>query len=150
MEQSVFQFPDDYGHYLDEAGVVKSEYLTDLPEIIAKVLEGECAAAREDSRKPSISMHQMRSFYGHAKRAEDAWHRKLPLAKAVNEIKKLVACANDRLDKKRITQTFHDFIRRNAESVKADDDGRSLTAFMEHFEALVGFCAGRLSERVRI
>ena len=139
--QPTFQFTD-YGRYFDSAGVLRVEYLTTWPEAIAELLEHE---------EPQLTMTQLRAFYQHAKRAEDAWRRKrLSPAEAVNEVKKLGYHANDRLGKKRIPQTFHDFVRLNVESVKADDDGRSLKAFLEHFEALVGFCAGRLDERERI
>ncbi len=142
--QESYRFPDDYPQYFEESQdgqkVLKTEYLTTLPEEIAKFLERE---------RPQLTAHQLRAFYGHVKRAEDAWCRKLPLAEAVNEIKKLEAHANDRLAKGRITRTFHDFVRKNADGVVATDEGKSLEAFLEHFEALVGFCAGRLNERER-
>ena len=136
--QRGFQFPEGYPQYFGET--MKSEYLTDIPERIAEFLEGE---------HPQLSMTQLKAFYIHARRAENAWRHGMPLADAVNEIKKLEALAHDRLAKGRITQTFHDFLRKNAAYVVAGDDGRTLTAFLDHFQALVGFCAGRLSERER-
>jgi hypothetical protein len=94
-------------------------------------------------------MHQLRAFYGHAKRAEDAARRGLPLAGAVKEIRKLVPVAADRLGKKKITPTFHRFLRDNALYVRTDDSAATLKAFLEHFEALVGFCQGKLKEKER-
>ncbi len=139
--QEAYEFPDDYPRYFDDGSkVLRTEYLTTLPEDIATFLERE---------RPRLAAHQLRTFYGHVKRAEDAWHRGLPLAEAVNEIKTLESHAHDRLAKGRITPTFHDFIRRNAARVVATDEGKSLDAFLEHFQALVGFCAGRLSEKER-
>jgi hypothetical protein len=142
--QESYRFPIDYPQYFEETKdgkkVLKIEYLTTLPEDIAKFLEHE---------RPQLAAHQLRSFYGHVKRTEHAWRRGLTLPEAVNEIKKLESHANDRLAKGRITRTFHDFVRENANRVVATDEGKSLEAFLEHFEALVGFCAGRLSEKER-
>jgi hypothetical protein len=147
MPNPEFKFPNDYGKYFDAAGVLKVDYLTDLPERIAETLKHEW---------PALTMTQLRAFYMHAKRTEEAWRRGVSLGKAsalaeaVNEIKRFEYLANDRLKlKKKIPQTFHDFLCKNAKNVNAEDGGKSLKAFLEHFEALVGFCAGRIKERDR-
>jgi CRISPR/Cas system CSM-associated protein Csm2 small subunit len=135
--EQAFQFPNDYPEYFDSSKALKREYLTDLPEKIAESLKHEW---------PQLAMSQLRAFYSHAKRAEEARRRGLSLAEAINQIKKLEYHANDRLHKGRIPQTFHDFVQKNAKSVNDED---SMKAFLQHFEALVGFCAGRIKERER-
>jgi hypothetical protein len=146
MPNPEFKFPDDYGMYFDAKDVLKVEYLTTLPEGIAEVLKNE---------SPALTMTQLRAFYMHAKRTEEAWRkgvsrgRASALAEAVKEIRRFEYLANYRLKLKKIPQAFHDFLCKNAEIVNAEDGGRSLQAFLEHFEALVGFCAGRIKERDR-
>jgi CRISPR/Cas system CSM-associated protein Csm2 small subunit len=136
--QQGFEFPADYGEYLDDKGIIKCKYLTSLPEGIAEYLESE-----------RLTMSQLRAFYAHAKRAEDAWRRGLPLEEAVREIQKLESHASDRFGKRKITPTFYNFLRKNAKCVIGNDGGKTFKAFLEHFQALVGFCAGRLNERDR-
>lgn len=139
-----YKFPDGYPDYFGGEKCIQVIYLTQIPEDLAKALKVEGV---EDSDR-RLTMNQLRAFFAHAKRAEDGLRRTLlPLCEAVNQIKKLESLAQDRFGSGRIPKTFYEFLQMNAKRVAADDGGKSIKAFIQHFEALVGFCAGRLKER---
>jgi hypothetical protein len=139
-----YTFPEGYPDYFDEKGCVQTDYLVKIPEDLADVFGTE----RIEGSDRRLTMNQLRGFFSHAKRAEDGLRRKLlPACDAINQIKKLESLARDRFGSGRIPETFYVFLRKNARHVAANDGGRSMKAFIQHFEALVGFCAGRLNER---
>lgn len=135
MTRGGFQLPvpDDYPAYFDEKGVIKSEYLTDLAERIAQQFE-----------KDKLTPHQLRAFYGHVKRQKAAlavrsWEYIYP------EIQKLKPFAHDRHRRNSIPASFEEFIRRNVDKVQ--DQTTFVDGFVEHFQAVVAYCTGRLKQR---
>jgi|YelNatPaOPRAMG01_1025707.scaffolds.fasta_scaffold35777_4 CRISPR type III-A-associated protein Csm2 len=121
----------DYPAYFDNDGILKCEYLTDLAEKWAKVF-GE----------RRLTTHQLRAFYGHAKRQQAAIEAGRSFREIYPEICKLKAFAAERADKEKIPIEFKEFICRNVD--KATDQKAFLSGFMEHFQAIVAYCAGTL------
>jgi hypothetical protein len=133
--EAPIEFKQNYPNYFEPGETcVKSEYLDTLPLAIAKRFEAE-----SKDRKP-LTMHQLRAFFQHAKKAQAIGE----ICRARNEIKKLAFHAQDREAKRKVSPFFREFIERNVGRVNDED---SLRAFLEHFEAVVGFSAGRLRER---
>jgi CRISPR type III-A-associated protein Csm2 len=129
-------FPEGYPDYFDEYGVLKTEYVTSLAENIAQ----ELGYAR-----PRMTMHQLRAFYGHVKRQEKAVTDGRLYREVFPEISKLKPIANERSSKEKIPPVFKDFIERNVD--KSKDEKSFLSGFVEHFQAVVAYCAGTIRER---
>jgi CRISPR type III-A-associated protein Csm2 len=129
-------FPPGYPDYFDSFGVLRTEYVTSLAEKIAE----ELGYAR-----PKMTMHQVRAFYGHVKRQERAVTNGRPYREVLPEISKLKPIANERASKEKIPAAFKDFIERNVDKCK--DEKAFLNGFVEHFQAVVAYCAGTIRER---
>jgi CRISPR-associated protein Csm2 len=128
--------PPGYPDYFDEDGVLRTEYVTTLAESIAKEL---------GYSRPRMTMHQLRAFYNHVKRLENAVNNKRPFAEVVPEISKLKPIASERESKEKIPESFKEFIDRNVD--KSKDEKSFLNGFVEHFQAVVAYCAGTIRER---
>jgi CRISPR/Cas system CSM-associated protein Csm2 small subunit len=83
----------------------------------------------------------MRGFYSHVKRAEASSRAGRDFRLVREELLKMRPIAAARLGRRLIPGEFADFLDRNLELVK---DAPSMRAFAEHFQAVVGFSAGRL------
>lgn len=118
--------------------VLKTELLTTLAERIA----GELGAAR-----PKMTMHQLRGFYQHVKLQEGALKSGRPFAHVLVELTKLKPIARERTAKGKIPECFEQFIVRNVDKVK--DRDAFLSGFVEHFQAVVAYCAGTLEKSSR-
>jgi CRISPR/Cas system CSM-associated protein Csm2 small subunit len=118
--------------------VLKTELLTTLAERIA----GELGAAR-----PKMTMHQLRGFYQHVKLQEGALKSGRPFAQVLVELTKLKPIARERTAKGKIPECFEQFIVRNVDKVK--DRDAFLSGFVEHFQAVVAYCAGTLEKSSR-
>jgi Csm2 Type III-A len=118
--------------------VLKTEFLTTLAERIA----GELGAAR-----PKLTMHQLRGFYQHVKLQEGALKSGRPFPQVLVEIIKLKPIARERAAKDKIPGSFEQFIIRNVDKVKDPDS--FLLGFVEHFQAVVAYCAGTLEKSSR-
>ncbi|MGD0459640.1 MAG: type III-A CRISPR-associated protein Csm2 [Terriglobia bacterium] len=129
-------FPQGYPNYFDADGVLKPEYVTDLAENIATEL---------GQARPRMTMHQLRAFYGHVKRQENALKNHRPFKEVLVEISKLKPIASERASKEKIPDYFRDFIDRNVD--KSKDEDAFLKGFVEHFQAVVAYCAGTIRER---
>jgi hypothetical protein len=116
--------------------VLKTEFLTTLAERIA----GELGAAR-------LTMHQLRGFYQHVKLQEGALKSGRPFPQMLVEITKLKPIARERAAKGKIPGCFEQFIIRNVDKVKDPDS--FLSGFVEHFQAVVAYCAGTLEKSSR-
>jgi CRISPR-associated protein Csm2 len=127
-------FPDDYPDYFDAKGNLKCEYVTDLAENIAKTLGAK-----------KLTMHQLRAFYNHVKRLHISLKKGRPFEEIYPEICKLKPFAEERAKKKKIPNYFREFIFRNVD--KAKDPDAFLKGFVEHFQAVVAYCAGTIQER---
>lgn len=129
-------FPQGYPDYFDADGVLKPEYVTTLAENIAREL---------GQARPRMTMHQLRAFYDHVKRQENALKNHRPFKEVLVEISKLKAIASERASKEKIPDYFRDFIDRNVD--KSKDEDAFLKGFVEHFQAVVAYCAGTIRER---
>lgn len=126
-------FEERYPDYFDEDGLLKPEYVTTKAEEIAQHLANE---------RPKMTMHQLRSFYSHVKLQEGALESGRPFKQVLLEINKLKPFASERASKEKIPKYFEEFIKRNVDKVK---DERSFSqGFVEHFQAVVAYCAGTI------
>jgi CRISPR-associated protein Csm2 len=126
-------FPPGYPNYFDTDHVLKPEFVTSLADDIAKEL-GQVW--------PKMTMHQLRAFYAHVKRQENALKNHRPFKEVLVEISKLKAIANERASKEKIPNYFRDFIDRNVD--KSKDEDAFVKGFVEHFQAVVAYCAGTI------
>lgn len=150
-EKSLHDLWPEYlqGGYFDANGHLKLEYVSR-----AKVEP----LIKEMSRAfPPLTMHQLRRYFQHCRGIEaklkqqsspEAQQASWELERA--SFYKLDSAAADAYGKqqKKIPRLFHDFIKRNVETVRTKDD--FLKGFLPHFEALVGFGAQHLNERDRV
>jgi CRISPR type III-A-associated protein Csm2 len=90
-----------------------------------------------------LSSTQMRTFYSHVLRAQAAARAGRDFREVREDLLRMRPAAAARLGRKAIPGEFADFLDRNLEQVK---DPRSLGAFAEHFQAVVGYTAGRLKK----
>lgn len=88
-----------------------------------------------------LSAAQMRAFYNHVRRAAAALQAGAEVQQARSQVLRLAGFAAARVGRPGFPQEFREFLDRNIEHVK---DADSLKAFAEHFQAVVGFTAGRL------
>jgi hypothetical protein len=102
-------FPEGYPDYFDADGLLKPEFVTTLAEEIAGNLGDE---------RPKMTMHQLRSFYGHVKLQEGALEQGRPFNAVMLEINKLKPFANERASKDKVPWYFEKFIARNVDKVK--------------------------------
>jgi CRISPR type III-A-associated protein Csm2 len=84
---------------------------------------------------------QMRAFYSHVNRAEASNKAGREFRLVREELLKMRPVAAARQGRRLIPGEFADFLDRNLELVR---DAPSLRAFAEHFQAVVGYTAGRL------
>jgi Zn finger protein HypA/HybF involved in hydrogenase expression/CRISPR/Cas system CSM-associated protein Csm2 small subunit len=129
-------FHEGYPDYFDTDGLLKPEFVTDLAKEIAQRLGRE---------RPRMTMHQLRAFYGHVKLQEGALKRGCAFNKVYLQIAKLEPFATERANKDKVPKYFQDFITRNVNKVK--DENAFLNGFVEHFQAVVAYCAGTLERR---
>lgn len=92
-----------------------------------------------------MTTHQLRAFYGHVKRLHASLNSGRPFKEIYPEICKLKPFAEERSAKGRIPKYFGDFICRNAD--KAKDQKAFQAGFVEHFQAVVAYCAGTIQAR---
>jgi CRISPR type III-A-associated protein Csm2 len=88
-----------------------------------------------------LSAKELRAFYGHVRRAEESAKAGRDFGEVREEILKMRPVAAARLGRKQIPSEFADFLERNIDQVK---DTRTLGAFVEHFQGVVGYTAGKL------
>jgi CRISPR type III-A-associated protein Csm2 len=89
-----------------------------------------------------MTMHQLRAFYSHVKRQENALKNKRPFNEVLVEICKLKPIAGERASKGKIAPYFREFIDRNVD--KSKDESAFVNGFVEHFQAVVAYCAGTI------
>lgn len=125
-----FNLPEGYlaNGYFDKNGNLREEFVTRWAEEIAKKL-GRVT--------PDMKKHQLRRFYNHVKSLE----RKMNLSNydSINKDLKLLisyAASAAFATPPKVPKLFEDFIRKNLELVK---DSKTFKAFLNHFEAIVGF-----------
>jgi len=127
-------FDEGYPDYFDTDGLLKPEFVTSLAEEIAGTLGSH-----------RMTMHQLRAFYSHVKLQEGALKANRPFKAVSVEIAKLKPFASERASKGKVPPYFEAFIVRNVDKVK--DKDTFLNGFVEHFQAVVAYCAGTLERR---
>jgi CRISPR type III-A-associated protein Csm2 len=125
--------PENYPDYFHSDRTLRPEYLTELAEKIA---------ASFGNTWPELTRNQLRAFYSHAKRREASARNGRPWAEVYPELVKMVPIAAERTAKGIIPREFEEFVRRNVE--KSRDPTAFLEGFVEHFQAVVAYCAGTL------
>lgn len=125
--------PEGYPEYFDSDGNLNCEYVTDLAQTIAVRLGAE-----------KLTTHQLRAFYSHVKRLETSLSGGRPFKEIYPEICKLKPFAQERSAKGKIPKYFGDFICRNADKAR---DQKSFLGFVEHFQAVIAYCAGTIQTR---
>lgn len=126
-------FEQGYPDYFDSEGLLKPEFVTTQAEEIA---------ANLGSARPRMGMHQLRAFYGHVKLQQGALERGRPFTEVLLQIKKMKAFASERASKEKVPRYFEEFINRNVDKVTTEKD--FLQGFIEHFQAVVAYCAGTI------
>jgi CRISPR/Cas system CSM-associated protein Csm2 small subunit len=135
--ESISLFEKGYPDYFDAEGLLKPEYVTTKAEEIAVNLGNE--------RPTRMTMHQLRAFYKHVKLQQSALENGQGLNKVLLEISKLKPFANERANKDKVPRYFEEFINRNVDKVK--DKHAFVDGFVEHFQAVVAYCAGTLEKK---
>ena len=124
--------PQDYlaSGYFGSGGRVRDEVYTAWALRVADVLV-----------ERRLKSRQLRAFYNHVKRAGAAMDagRDIHLVRA--DILKIKPFAAERQGRGLIPAEFREFLDRNVDQVK---DEKTLRAFAEHFQAVVGYATGRL------
>ncbi len=126
----------DYPAYFDDTGVLRCDYLTKLAKEWARTF---------GAAKPKLTTHQLRAFYQHVKRQQAAVKNGRPFREVLVEICKLKPFARERAEKETIPAEFEEFVSLNVDKVK--DQKTFLEGFVEHFQAIVAYCAGTIQKR---
>lgn len=127
-------FPPDYPTYFDSNGVTRAEYVDSLADAIARRFGEE-----------RLTMHQLRAFYQYVKQREAALRYQKPWGEVLFELKRLKQFAHERARKNKVPDVFKQFIDRNID--KLTDRKSFERGFLEHFQAVVAYSAGRLTDR---
>ena len=140
-EASECSFPDKYPDYFDDQGILRCEYVTTEAGKIAQCLG-----------QKKMTMHQLRAFYQHVKLQEDALNNQRPFRQVRKELCNLQAFAHERAAKRKVPKYFEWFISANVKRVTANASDADafkhafLEGFVEHFQAVVAYCAGTIKE----
>ncbi|HZU30184.1 MAG TPA: type III-A CRISPR-associated protein Csm2 [Candidatus Angelobacter sp.] len=107
------------------------------PELVQK----EAEDIAECFKQAGLTRHQLRAFYGHAKKQQQRLNYGTPFPAIHVEIGKLKAIAADRAQRKNnaLPEVFKRFIDLNVNAIRNEKD--YLQGFMPHFEAVVAYCA---------
>jgi CRISPR type III-A-associated protein Csm2 len=135
--------------YLDGGYFLANDYLK--PDLVARQ-KLEPLARQLGTARPPLTNHQLRRFFQHCRAIEARLKGRTSTWESERvELSKLDFAAADAFPKPpkpaKIPKIFHEFIRRNVQTVKTETD--FLKGFLPHFEALVGFSAQHLRDRER-
>ena len=92
--------------------------------------------------RPRLTKSQMRGFFGDVKRVQTRFRaagEDFDIAR--ERLLQLKALAYERFRKNKVPAEFQRFIERNIDKIV---DGRTFTAFVKHFEAVVAYSEGKL------
>ena len=107
---------------------MKREYILDFPQKIAQDL----SKGGRDQNKSA----QIRKFYDYCIRIRDALEQGKSFAEVESDFCRLSAFAQYAKSRKKVSDLFVRFIKRNVEAVHSKED---LFAFVKHFEAIVAY-----------
>ncbi len=126
--RSVAGFPPGYlasGYFAAAGKTPRDEVYGSWARQIARLLVNK-----------KLKSHQLRVFYNHVKRAGDAAAAGKDIAEVRADVLKVKGYAAERQGRGHIPAEFREFLERNADQVK---DAGSLGAFVEHFQAVLGY-----------
>lgn len=122
-----------FGGYFGEAGCLKREFVDEWADTLALIFG--------DAR---LTKSQLRAFFAETKRLQTIFRIRGDKADLLNRLAALKAVAHQRANRTasvRIPPVFHEFIDRNVDRVITKED---FQAFVQHFEAVVAYCEGRI------
>jgi CRISPR type III-A-associated protein Csm2 len=130
------------GGYFDAAGHLRLEYVSreKVDPLVAAMAKAH----------PPLTAAQLRRFFQHCRRLESRLKMGLASWEEVRpQVVFLDAAAQDAFGKtpRKIPEVFFDFVRRNTQAVRTEDD--FLRGFLPHFEALVGFGSAHVRRQER-
>jgi CRISPR-associated protein Csm2 len=124
------ELPNGYleNGYFDENGNIIENFITLWAEDIAKKL---------GNSTPDMKKHQLRRFFNHVRSLERRLHLS-NFEKINKDLKMLLSYATSAAfaSPPKIPKLFEEFIRKNLAFIK---DSKTFLAFVQHFEAIVGF-----------
>lgn len=129
-------FPNGYldgGYFEDkEKKILKSEYIVEYSKHIAESLSSD---------KNKNKSTQLRKYYEFAIRIKDTLKYNIKTFEEVkSEINKLAPSSSYAKTKGNVTDCFVDFIKKNLENIKTEED---FFAFATHFEAIIAYLPKR-------
>jgi CRISPR/Cas system CSM-associated protein Csm2 small subunit len=127
-------WPTGYPAYFDGRGILREEYILEHAKYISDWFKHE-----------GLTRSQLQAFYRKVRRLGDSVDHVPEFDRVRRELQKLLPIANERAQKKVIPQVFHEFLQHNID--KSTDRKWLREGFIEHFQAVVGYCAGKLKER---
>jgi CRISPR-associated protein Csm2 len=137
--------------YYDDKGNIRAELLTDEAQKQAEAfvpLRFDPKKKREEPTRDAIKNSQLRKFFGEFKNLQRQLEQKRGDEEKREEIflslKPMVKMANAKVAYAKargvVPESFAQWLKKN---VTAVDTAKDFTAFMYHFEAIVGFCYER-------
>jgi hypothetical protein len=130
----VRSWPEGYPSYFDERQIVREDYILKYPKYISDWF-----------RDDKLTRNQLQVFYRHVRRLGDSVDHGRDFGRIRSELVKIIPIANERAAKEVIPKVFFEFLQRNID--KSTDAKSFREGFIEHFQAIVGYCAGKLRER---
>lgn len=137
----IWQPPKGYPSYFDKEDkkhVLLVEYVTTYADQIAQQF-GE----------DGLSKNQLQDFYRFTKDQQQALQHGRSFSEVLVRLKKLKAIAHDRRNRRNsgVTESFKQFIDKNVDALSVAGGKETFEkGFLEHFQAVVAYCAGRLKE----
>jgi CRISPR type III-A-associated protein Csm2 len=133
-----WNWPTGYPDYFDKDGILRCEYVTEYADKIAQQFGYE-----------GLSANQLRTFYLAVKQQQQRLRYQNDFSRVLVELQKLKSIAHDRANRlpKVIPESFKEFIDKNVDKLTAAAGQRYFEkGFVEHFQAVVAYCAGRLEK----
>lgn len=128
-------FPEGYlenGYFkvVDGRDCLKPEYIVEYPQKIADTLE-------MDGNNNQNKQSQIRKFYEYLLQVQEKLRRSDSRFEVIEaDFVELIPFVKYAKERKRVTQFFVDFIKKNVQTVKNE---RDFHAFVKHFEAVIAF-----------
>jgi CRISPR/Cas system CSM-associated protein Csm2 small subunit len=133
----------DYPDYFDAKGNLCASYIDVYPNQI--ILAFAILA-----RRP-LSKRQVRAFFDHVKRVEAAAKQRRETAPVMGKLAQVIPAAQARRTRNLIPTLFYTFLEKNVNRITSQVDPAAqwnrLEAFARHFESVVAFAEGRLSDK---
>ena len=122
--------------YFGSTGCLKREFLDEWADSLAGIFK---------DASPKLTKSQLRAFFGETKRLQTVFRIKRDFVDLQNRLATLKALAYQRANRStlKIPAVFQEFIERNIDRVNKPDD---FQAFVQHFEAVVAYCEGRIRD----